>query len=67
MSVAFAIFRVCLIFALMWFATTSDSAAFRTGLFVVWVFIEMVFLGGLQESTENMERKRKRRRKQERK
>jgi hypothetical protein len=53
MSAAFGIFRICLFLLLMWITTTSDNTAFRAGVFVLWVFLELAFLGNLQETIKH--------------
>jgi hypothetical protein len=50
----------------MWITTTSDSTAFRASVFVFWVFLEMAFLGNLQETIRHIEIGRKQRQKERR-
>lgn len=66
MSAAFGIFRVFLFLALIWITTTGDSTAFRAGVFVFWVFLEMAFLGNVQETIRQIEIGRKQRQKKSR-
>lgn len=54
MSAAFGVFRICFFLLLMWITTTSDNTAFRMGIFALWVFLEMAFLGNLQETIKHI-------------